>query len=174
MHRFSCRFDRYISEWVSHFNHIETPSNDPFSQFQYLLYQMPDGVTRDNTVIHALDLKILNELNPKLLSPGTLEIIHSLWGLPGDDTPVELDQISVDISYHFNRLNKRLWAPPNFSGRVLEKPEQKGTDRVEQERIVTEQSVPVNEQKTEGITYVPYREGLTPDDLFGVTPDISF
>lgn len=155
MQRFSCRFDRYISEWVSHFNHISTPAEDPFYQFQYLLYQLPDGVTRDNTVIHALDLKILNELNPKLLSPGTLEIVHSLWGLPGDDTPVELDQISVDISYHFNRLNKRLWTPPNFSGEV------------EQERIVTE-------QKTDGITYVPYREGLTPDDLFGVTPDISF
>lgn len=171
MQRFSCRFDRYISEWVSHFNHISTPAEDPFYQFQYLLYQLPDGVTRDNTVIHALDLKILNELNPKLLSPGTLEIIHSLWGLPGDDTPVELDQISVDISYHFNRLNKRLWAPPTgFLGKSLAK----RSGEVEQERIVTEQKGTESEQKTDGITYVPYREGLTPDDLFGVTPDISF
>lgn len=139
------------------------------SEFAEWTLQMPAGITRNRTDVHEWMIRVLNTCEEKSMDASTVAILLQLWGFPGDDVPYELNSIAVDISYNFNRLNQQLWAPPAF-----EKAEQNSIGEVEQERIVTEQSVPVNEQKTEGITYVPYREGLTPDDLFGVTPDISF
>lgn len=141
------------------------------SEFAEWTLQMPAGITRNRTDVHEWMIRVLNTCEEKSMDASTVAILLQLWGFPGDDVPHELNSISVDISYNFNRLNQQLWTPPTgFLGKSLAK----RSGEVEQERIVTEQSVPVNEQKTEGIAYVPYREGLTPDDLFGVTPDISF
>lgn len=71
---------------------------------------MPTGLTRNDTHIHTLMLKILNSITDwRRHSPLANHRLTSLWGWPGDDLTYEFDQLSVDISYNFNRMNKVQW-----------------------------------------------------------------
>lgn len=74
---------------------------------------MPTGVTRNDTALHDIMLKILNSLHDwSRHSPSANHRLTTLWGWPGDDMTHELDQISVDVSYNFNRMNKVTWKVP--------------------------------------------------------------
>ena len=88
------------------------------SEFAEWTLQMPAGITRNRTDVHEWMIRVLNTCEEKSMDASTVAILLQLWGFPGDDVPHELNSISVDISYNFNRLNQQLWAPPNFSGEV--------------------------------------------------------
>ena len=107
------------------------------SEFAEWTLQMPAGITRNRTDVHEWMIRVLNTCEEKSMDASTVAILLQLWGFPGDDVPHELNSISVDISYNFNRLNQQLWAPP--TGFFL-KSLAKSSGEVEQERSGNEQN----------------------------------
>lgn len=82
------------------------------SEFAEWTLQMPAGITRNRTDVHEWMIRVLNTCEEKSMDASTVAILLQLWGFPGDDVPHELNSISVDISYNFNRLNQQLWGFP--------------------------------------------------------------
>jgi len=102
--------DRFLQHAQTHYPQITQLGDDIYSKFSYLVASMPTGLTRDDHPIHIIMLKILNSIQDwRRHSPLANHRLTSLWGWPGDDLTYEFDQISVDISFNFNRMNKVQW-----------------------------------------------------------------
>ena len=114
---YACHLDSLLDRFLQH-THIAYPQvdqlgDDIYAKFSYLVASLPTGLTRNDTHIHTIMLKILNSITDwRRHSPLANHRLTSLWGWPGDDLTYEFDQISVDISFNFNRMNKVQWKIP--------------------------------------------------------------
>ena len=114
---YACHLDSLLDRFLQH-THITYPQvdqlgDDIYAKFSYLVASLPTGLTRNDTHIHTIMLKILNSITDwRRHSPLANHRLTSLWGWPGDDLTYEFDQISVDISFNFNRMNKAQWKIP--------------------------------------------------------------
>lgn len=114
---YACHLDSLLDRFLQH-THITYPQvdqlgDDIYAKFSYLVASLPTGLTRNDTHIHTIMLKILNSITDwRRHSPLANHRLTSLWGWPGDDLTYEFDQISVDISFNFNRMNKVQWKIP--------------------------------------------------------------
>jgi hypothetical protein len=111
---YACHIDSLIDRFLQHvqtqYPQVDQLGDDIYAKFSYLIASMPTGLTRNDTHIHTLMLKILNSITDwRRHSPLANHRLTSLWGWPGDDLTYEFDQLSVDISYNFNRMNKVQW-----------------------------------------------------------------
>lgn len=111
---YACHLDSLLDRFLQHaliaYPQVDQLGDDIYAKFSYLVASLPTGLTRNDTHIHTIMLKILNSITDwRRHSPLANHRLTSLWGWPGDDLTYEFDQISVDISFNFNRMNKVQW-----------------------------------------------------------------
>lgn len=114
---YACHLDSLLDRFLQHtritYPQVDQLGDDIYAKFSYLVASLPTGLTRNDTHIHTIMLKILNSITDwRRHSPLANHRLTSLWGWPGDDLTYEFDQISVDISFNFNRMNKVQWKIP--------------------------------------------------------------
>jgi len=118
---FPCLFAKNVHRLIETATYQQVAFNlkESLSEFAQWTLQMPNGICRNRTDVHEWMIRVLNTCDEKHMDASTVAILLQLWGFPGDDIPHELNAISVDISYNFNRLNQQIYTPPSAASSDL-------------------------------------------------------